>query len=281
MRAIAFRAAASVKGPPTRGSWRSGVNRTRAIVGLGTRGHDADHRTVKQSFDTSVGTVEVLVDEASRIVSIYRFDAGHRPMAASIESWDHSDLADVLMRQAAVPPREAHEIAGTVRARYAHLGPAADRVETGWERTRTRSVEHAGVALRFVAVLLDAIIVLFPLGIVVALLTGGGYKESGPGYVNAGLVLSEDALVALIVLAVAYYIMCEAITGATLGKHMVGIRVVDENGEHVSLGAAVVRNVLRVIDALFFYLVGALFALSSPLGQRLGDRAAHTVVVRR
>jgi uncharacterized RDD family membrane protein YckC len=57
--------------------------------------------------------------------------------------------------------------------------------------------------------------------------------------------------------------------------------VVDEHGEHPTLSAAVVRNILRPVDALFFYLVGAVFALMSPLGQRLGDRAAHTVVVRR
>ena len=55
----------------------------------------------------------------------------------------------------------------------------------------------------------------------------------------------------------------------------------DEGGGHVGFGAAVVRNLLRLVDGLFFYLVGALFAFSSPRAQRLGDRAAHTVVVRR
>jgi uncharacterized RDD family membrane protein YckC len=51
--------------------------------------------------------------------------------------------------------------------------------------------------------------------------------------------------------------------------------------ETLGLGASVVRNVLRLVDGLFFYLVGALFALASSRGQRLGDRAAHTLVVRR
>ena len=64
-------------------------------------------------------------------------------------------------------------------------------------------------------------------------------------------------------------------------KRMVGIRVVGEDGEHVTFGAAVVRNLLRAIDALFFYLIGFLFAVTSTRGQRLGDRAAHTIVVRR
>jgi uncharacterized RDD family membrane protein YckC len=72
-----------------------------------------------------------------------------------------------------------------------------------------------------------------------------------------------------------------AATGATLGKRMVGIRVVGEDGEHVTIGAAIVRNLLRLVDALFFYLVAFVFAVTSTRGQRLGDRAAHTVVVRR
>jgi RDD family protein len=64
-------------------------------------------------------------------------------------------------------------------------------------------------------------------------------------------------------------------------RQIVRIRVVDEHGEHPTLGAAAVRNILRPVDALFLDLVGAVFALMSPLGQRLGDRVAHTVVVRR
>jgi uncharacterized RDD family membrane protein YckC len=78
-----------------------------------------------------------------------------------------------------------------------------------------------------------------------------------------------------------YYIVCEAATGATLGKRMVGIRVVGEDGEHVTFGARVVRNLLRVVDALFFYFVGFISAILSKRGQRLGDRAARTIVVRR
>ena len=85
----------------------------------------------------------------------------------------------------------------------------------------------------------------------------------------------------IIVLVLAYYVFAEALTGMTLGKRLVGIRVVDEAGEHVGFGPAVVRNLFRLIDGFLFYLVGALFAFSPPKCQRLGDRAAHTLVVRR
>ena len=142
-------------------------------------------------------------------------------------------------------------------------------------------MDNAGVSRRFVAILLDAVIVLFPTAIVVGLLSGGGYSETGEGYANAGIRVDGNASWLLLALALGYYVVCEAMTGATLGKRMVGIRVVGEDGAHLTLGAAVVRNALRLVDGLFLYLVGAIFALTSPRGQRLGDRAAHTVVVRR
>jgi uncharacterized RDD family membrane protein YckC len=229
---------------------------------------------VKQVFHTSVGTIEVLVDGQSRTISIYRFDAQHRAMAAAIESWDHVDLLDVLNRQAGVPLTEANGIAGAVREQNMSLGP--HRRERAWS-----PLENAGIPLRFVAVLLDAVIVLFPLAIVVGLLTRGGYAVGSDGSASAGVNVTDNAFWLLVALAVGYYVVCEAATGATLGKRLVGIRVVGEDGEQPTFGAALVRNLLRLVDALFFYLVGFVFALLSARGQRLGDRAAHTLVVRR
>jgi uncharacterized RDD family membrane protein YckC len=236
---------------------------------------------VKQLFNTSVGTIEVLVDPPSGTISIYRFNDQHRAVAAAIESWDHVDLLDVLNRQAGVPLTEANRIAAELREQHISLGSLAERLEPRKRERGWSSLENAGIALRFVAVLLDALIVFIPLGIVVGLLSGGGYAERGDGYANAGIIISWSAFWLLLALGVGYYIVCEAATGATLGKRMVGIRVVGEDGEHVTFGAAVVRNLLRVVDALFFYLVGFLFALTSKRGQRLGDRAAHTIVIRR
>ncbi len=236
---------------------------------------------MKRSFSTSVGTIEILVDEESRIISAYRFDAERRPVAAAIESWDHIDLADLLSRQTGVPRGEAIDIASAVTGESRGLGNRSRQPEQ-WVAANSAytAAEHAGLALRFVAVLLDALIVFLPLGIVVALLSGGGYVESGDGYANAGVDVGGNAFWLLLILGLGYYIVCEAATGMTLGKRMVGIRVVGEDGEQLTFGAALVRNLLRVVDALFFYLVGGLFALASSRGQRLGDRAAHTLVVR-
>jgi uncharacterized RDD family membrane protein YckC len=237
---------------------------------------------VKQSFETSLGTVEVTVDEESRTVSAYRFDAHGRAVAAAMGSWDHIDFLDLLTRQIGVAPTEADAISSHVRSRHPSLSLIPPPpVQTPKPLPDSSHLENAGVALRFVAVLLDAVIVFFPLAIVVGLLNGGGYSESGDGYANAGVVVSGKAIWLLLALGLGYYIFCEAMTGMTVGKRLVGIRVVDEDGDPMNLAAAVVRNALRLVDGLFFYLVGGIFALASSRGQRLGDRAAHTVVVRR
>src|SRR4051795_4823970 len=191
---------------------------------------------MRQVFNTSVGTVEVMVDRESRMVSIYRFDDQHRAVAAAMESWDHVDMLDVLNRQAGVPLTEANRIAAAVREQNMSLGSLADRLapakrERGWS-----SLENAGIPLRFVAVVLDALIVLAPLFVVVGLMSGGGYRREFNGQTNVGIDLSGSAFLLLLALGLGYYIVCEAATGATLGKRMVGIRVVGEDGERVTFG---------------------------------------------
>lgn len=41
-----------------------------------------------------------------------------------------------------------------------------------------------------------------------------------------------------------------------------------------------VRNIMRIIDGLFCYIVGVILIDSSDKNQRLGDRAAHTLVIK-
>ncbi len=69
--------------------------------------------------------------------------------------------------------------------------------------------------------------------------------------------------------------------GQTLGKRLLGLRVMDEQGLHLRVSQIIVRNLLRAVDGLpLFYLVGGLASAMSLKGQRLGDLAASTIVVR-
>ena len=84
------------------------------------------------------------------------------------------------------------------------------------------------------------------------------------------------------VIVVLYYILLEGYLGQTVGKMLLGIEVVREDtGEVPGLGGATIRTLLRIVDGLFSYLVAFISVLISGKNQRLGDMAAHTLVVRK
>jgi uncharacterized RDD family membrane protein YckC len=91
----------------------------------------------------------------------------------------------------------------------------------------------------------------------------------------AALLVAESLNAATFFL---YLWLLEAISGATLGKAIVGIRVV-QTTERNPFAALAIRNLLRVVDGLAFYLVGALLAGCSKMHRRLGDICAGTVVI--
>ena len=132
----------------------------------------------------------------------------------------------------------------------------------------------AGPVVRFIAWLVDAAILMLlsmGLGIVVALLTtiGGGLGQA------AGLLM-------YFLLSIGYSIYFEwAWRGQTLGKRFFRLRVMDAQGLRLRFSQVVIRNLLRVVDMMpMFYLLGGLALVTSRRGQRLGDLAANTVVVR-
>ena len=86
----------------------------------------------------------------------------------------------------------------------------------------------------------------------------------------------------LFVLSISYGIVLEwRWRGQTIGKRLLRLRVVDAQGLKIQFSQIVIRNLLRFIDMMpAFYLVGGIASLLNRKGQRLGDFAANTVVVR-
>jgi uncharacterized RDD family membrane protein YckC len=91
----------------------------------------------------------------------------------------------------------------------------------------------------------------------------------------AALLVAESLNVAIFFI---YLWLLEASFGTTLGKAMVGIRVI-QTAERNPLAALAIRNLLRVVDGLGFYLLGAVVAGCSRIHRRLGDICASTVVI--
>lgn len=130
---------------------------------------------------------------------------------------------------------------------------------------------------RISAALIDLalLIVLF---IVLALTIGESEAEGG----SASLNLEGGPLAVYLVLVLVYYFALEAAIGQTVGKRLLGLRVVRIDGSRPSVAAIALRTLLRIVDWLpFGYLIGFITMMATgQRRQRLGDLAAKTGVAR-
>jgi len=147
--------------------------------------------------------------------------------------------------------------------------------------------ELAGLGSRFLALTLDLAI---QVGAALIVFAAAALFARPLAQTLAWVRLDKTVyVVALALLALAtfvlffgYFIIFELVwSGQTPGKRALGIRVVRDEGFPVDVGAAVIRNVLRVVElVLGFYVISALVTLLSAENKRPGDFAAGTIVVR-
>ena len=94
--------------------------------------------------------------------------------------------------------------------------------------------------------------------------------------------ISDPICLVFLFIIFAYLILMEAYTGWTVGKLILGLRVVDRSGNKIGLSKSVIRNLLRFVDGLpALNILGIVLIASSPRGQRFGDRVAKTYVIRQ
>jgi len=141
------------------------------------------------------------------------------------------------------------------------------------EGGRLYQQEYKGIGVRIGAQIIDAVI----LGIIY-LVVGYALFRTVAWSVE-GVEAAPMVLVNLVIYFL-YFMVLEGTVGATVGKKALRIRVLRDDGGPCGVGAAAIRNILRVIDVLpFIYIVGMILVARSPKKQRLGDIVAHTVVV--
>lgn len=92
------------------------------------------------------------------------------------------------------------------------------------------------------------------------------------------LASAEGTWVWLIAVWGGNWVVAQGLTGFSAGKVVAGVRVVDEAGRPPGLRRALLRTLPLAFEQLG--LVGLWAAGRSPTRQRLGDRWAHTYVIR-
>src|SRR3972149_10414808 len=122
---------------------------------------------------------------------------------------------------------------------------------------------YQGIGPRLVAQVVDTVVLVILFFLV-------GFVMSGSFTFEYQGEAAYPFIAAYVLVAFLYYILLEGLTGATLGKKLVKIKVVRENGSPCGLGPALVRNILRIIDGLpFLYIIGMILISRSDKKQRL------------
>lgn len=129
----------------------------------------------------------------------------------------------------------------------------------------------ASIGSRALAATLDYLIVgLLGTAWILGLLYFASHLPWGIGWTIAVIVLG------VFLLEYGYFAGVEVATGGrSFGKWVLDLRVVSHSGGKASVGALLVRNMVRLLDTI----VGVWLMLLDPLSRRLGDRLAGTLVV--
>ncbi len=130
---------------------------------------------------------------------------------------------------------------------------------------------YAGFGRRALASLLDGAVWVVFFFWIYAWVVSGAFLASD----TAGVV----SVIAFFSIWFNYSAFCEWRWGQTIGKNVFGIEVRSMDGAaRLTFSQASVRNLLRLVD---FFVIGELMIATDARRQRLGDKAAKTVVVFR
>jgi len=148
-----------------------------------------------------------------------------------------------------------------------------------------QEMQYASLNRRVLATLLDSVVLFFALVVMLGIAaSAGAIQLPEPGTTNP---FNMDTTVPTWTyfgtygLLFAYYAVLEGLTGASLGKHALGTRVRMDDGSVPTVTAIVVRNLIRIPEALLWYIPSGISCALSGSNKRLGDHAAATVVVLR
>lgn len=133
------------------------------------------------------------------------------------------------------------------------------------------------------------VLVLFIVGVMISVASGqshiGSWTTTDNGLVTQhsgfSLSLNGGPFFIWVAIALLYYFIAELATAQTIGKGIMGLKVIAVTGGPLRARHVLLRTAGRIIDVLpVFYLVGWI-AMRGPHKprQRLGDRIAGTTVV--
>jgi len=148
-----------------------------------------------------------------------------------------------------------------------------------------KEIEIATLGRRFMAFAIDQAIVYVPFFLASYLLATYLLIPIDAIYEDEGKMITMWAMIAafavlFVLLGPIYFTILERNEGRTIGKRLMGIRVVRADGADFSLKRSLIPNLLRIPDLLLYFIPAIVFMAATSNMQRLGDFVVGTVVVR-
>ena len=142
---------------------------------------------------------------------------------------------------------------------------------TFWPRLLARGVD---IAIHYLASLLAASLFVLMLAV-----SAGGRP---PVWILQRLSQTHFAtFVAGLLGMFAYHVACTSIHGSTVGKLLLSMQVIQDDGSPCRPKSAVIRELGYFVDAMFFGVVAYFAMREDPEQKRLGDGWADTIVCKR
>jgi uncharacterized RDD family membrane protein YckC len=157
------------------------------------------------------------------------------------------------------------------------------------------NTNYAGFWLRFVAVLIDGLLIgvvqfvaimpllaIFGIGVASNIENMESMDEAqAVSMVGSMMAMGLAVQVVFVVIQTLYFSLMES-SGkqATIGKMVLGLKVTDINGEKLDFAKALVRNLGKIVST-FIMFIGYIMAGFTEKKQALHDMMASTLVVKK
>lgn len=157
------------------------------------------------------------------------------------------------------------------------------------------NTNYAGFWLRFVAIIIDGIIIgVVQAFVIVPILAAIGFSAfstmesmdmndpgEAAGMFGALMAMMGTTWILSIAIQVIYFTVMESSkTQATVGKMALGLKVTDVNGNKLDFTKALIRNLGRILSNMTM-LIGYIIAGFTAKKQALHDFIAGTIVVKK
>ncbi|MCR9067108.1 MAG: RDD family protein [Cytophagales bacterium] len=156
--------------------------------------------------------------------------------------------------------------------------------------------QYAGFWMRFVAVIIDGIILSILQNLIIIPILGAvGFSALASNGFDPSMMSEQDMMAALPaiisaastaimvsgIISILYYTLMESSKSqATLGKMALGLKVTNENGEPLSFAKCLIRQIGKYVS-YFILLIGFIMAGFTAKKQALHDMMAGALVVKK